>query len=580
MVYYSAQKRYSLKQLFMIRDNKSTDGFILRKRVKSNGTDPRQRNLSSVNVPSRFLDSSAQNARPLRQPNSADLHSPSGLNLVSSSQQLVASKLNREKIGIDLNLDDDPPKKKFGGFFKKGRKKQESRKDRNNRLRKKWSRKKKIIVAIIAILIVAILGVGGYFIYKFLYAGNQIFSGNVISAIFDEAQPLQEDENGRSNILLFGTSEDDADHPGANLTDSIMVVSINQTTNEAYIVSIPRDLHVKYGQSCDSGTEGKINVIYSCNQDLGEEAAAAALSDKVGEVLGLDIQYAVHVNYTVLKEAVDAVGGITVTIESDDSRGILDRNFDWMCNYTCYYVKYENGPATLDGIHALALARARGDSSPTYGLSRSNPDREDNQRKILIALKDKAVSAGVLANPVAVNNLLTTLGNNLRTNFAADEIKTLIQLGQDVATENITSFSLEDSDNPLATANCFSGDICPNAGNYDYSDIQAAVYKLSTTDAASKEGATIDVFNASGTTGLAQTQADELTAKNLTVGTVDTVATSLGTEPIMLYDLSGGTKPATLQKLKDLLGVEVTSTTLPSGVTSTANFVVIVGKQD
>ncbi len=578
MVYYSAQKRYSLKQLFMNRDNNNTDGFILRRRAKSSSADPRQRNLSGVNVPSRFLDNSVQSAQAVRRPSSVGLQSPSSSSLVSNPQQFVAPQANREKIGIDLNLDDDQPKKKSGGFFKKNGKKPESRKDRNNRLRKKWSRKKKIIVTIITTLIVAILGVGGYFIYKFLYAGNQIFSGNVISAIFDEAQPLQEDENGRSNIVLFGTSEDDADHPGANLTDSIMVVSINQTTNNAYIVSIPRDLHVKYGQSCDSGTEGKINVIYSCNQDFGEEAAAAALGDKVGEVLGLDIQYAVHVNYTVLKEAVDAVGGITVTIESDDSRGILDRNFDWMCNYTCYYVKYENGPVTLDGVHALALARARGDTSPTYGLSRSNPDREDNQRKILIALKDKAVSAGVLANPVAVNNLLTTLGNNLRTNFAADEIKTLIKLGQNVATENITSFSLEDSDNPLATADCYSGDICPNAGNFDYSDIQAAIYKLSTTDAASKEGATIDVFNASGTTGVAQTQADEITAKNLTVGTVDTISTSYGTEPIMLYDLSGGTMPATLQKLKDLLGVEVTATTLPSGITSTANFVVIVGK--
>jgi polyisoprenyl-teichoic acid--peptidoglycan teichoic acid transferase len=249
-----------------------------------------------------------------------------------------------------------------------------------------------------------------------------------------------------------------------------------------------------------------------------------------------------------------------------------------MCKFKCYYVKYPNGPAQLDGAHALALARARGDVAPTYGLSRSNPDRQDNQRKILLALKDKAASAGVLTNPLAVNSLLDSLGNNLRTNFDANEIKTLIDLGKNVPSNSITSFSLENPDKPLATASCNSGDICPNAGAGNYSDIQAAIKALATDDKASLENAKVDVFNASGTAGLAQTEADKLAGENLKIGIVGNAPSSLGSKPLIFYDLTGGKKPATAQKLQKLLGVSVTAGK-PDGISSSADFVVVVGRQ-
>jgi len=573
----------------MSHNNSNIDGFVLRRRAQNSDLRRQRPSIaSSRNVPERFLidpsksvsnsDGMRRNAPPTlrRTAGPATLAAPSANK--ADGLSLPNPVRNREEINLDLNLDDDPQVEASGAGVTGGGKGKPSKKDKKRGgVRKKWSRKK-IAIVIVSVVLAILLSVGGYFLWKILSTGGQIFKGNVISALFDQGQPLKEDANGRSNVLLFGTSEDDPGHPGGDLTDSIMVLSVDQDKKDAFVVSIPRDLHVQYGQACVSGYQGKINVVYSCNKDQGEEAAAGALRKKIGEVLGLDIQYAAHVNYTVLREAVDAVGGITVNIESDDPRGILDRNFDWECKYQCYYVKYPNGPVNLDGKHALALARARGDVAPTYGLSRSNPDRQDNQRKILIALKDKAVSAGTLANPVAVNNLLDTLGNNLRTNFEANEIKTLIELGKNVKTEDITSFSLEDKDHPLATAGCFSGNICPNAGSYSYSAIQAAITALSTGNKASLEYANIAVLNASGTPGLAQTQADKITAEKLTVSNVGNAPDALGDKKISFYDMTGGKKPETLKKLKQLLGVEVTSGK-PAGVTSNADFVVIVGKQ-
>jgi LCP family protein required for cell wall assembly len=393
---------------------------------------------------------------------------------------------------------------------------------------------------------------------------------------------------------MFGTSEDDPGHDAPDLTDSIMVVSVDQDKKDAFMVSIPRDLHVQYGQACAPGYQGKINALYACGKaDGGEDGGSKALRTKVGEILGLDIQYSVHVNYTVLRQAVQAVGGIRVTIESVDPRGQMDSNFDWKCGVgdrkvsraevlrRCppngHFIDYPNGPVDLDAEHALYLAQARGDGALTYGFPRSNPDRQDNQRKILIALKDKAVSAGVLANPVAINNLLDALGNNLRTTFEANEIKTLVELSKNIKTEDITSFSLENKEKPLTTAGCFSGNICPNAGHFNYSAIQTAMNALSTGDKASLEYAKIDVLNASGTPGLAQTQADKLREKNLTVVNVGNAPTTLGEKQISFYDMTGK-KSATLKKLKEILGVEVTAGK-PAGVTSNADFVVIIGKR-
>lgn len=570
VVYEPCQKRYSFKNWSMQRNQYSTDGFVVRRRAP-NGVIGGQQKIDPAHaaVPSQYLINPAKQAPALESSRPMLTH-PGVVGarpLTGAGQMALPKPQSKKAVDLDLSLDDTQKNKK-------------QRKPKG--LRKRPPLKKILKWAAIAVLVIGV-GLGGYFGYKVFLAGSKIFKGNPIAAIFNQAKPLKADANGQSNILLFGTSEDDPEHPGAELTDSIMVLSVNQKRKDAFVVSVPRDLYVQYGHACDSGYAGKINVVYSCIKDKsGEDAGSAALRQKVGEIFGLDVQYSAHVNYTVLRDAVDAVGGITVNIQGDDPRGILDRNFDWDCPKgprTCYNVKYPNGPATLNGKQALFLARARGDDSPgnaTYGLSRSNPDRQDNQRKILLALKDKAVSAGVLTNPVAVNKLLDTLGTNLRTNFDADEVKTLLGLAKDVPSGSITSWSLEDPARALATVSCMGGNICPNKGTTNYSDIQSVAASLSTGDTSVLENAKVDVYNASGTPGLAQTKATELAAKGVIVGTVSNAPTSLGTKPIQLYDLTGGKKPGTLKKLQSALGVKVTAGA-PAGITSSSDFVIVIG---
>jgi len=410
-------------------------------------------------------------------------------------------------------------------------------------------------------------------------AGNNVFNGSLLD-IITQREPLREDENGRSNFVVFGTAEDDegGEHGGANLTDSIMVISVDQDKKDAYMISLPRDLWVEYAEICTVGYQGKLNAVYYCGSDDGqnEEAGAKALQQKVGEILGLDVQYYVHLNFTAVTEAVDAVGGVDVTIESDDPRGILDRNFDWKCNYTCYYVNYQNGETVhLDGEHALALARAR-NATGGYGLANGNFDREKNQQKIIKALREKALSAGTLTNLGAVTKLIDAMGNNLRTNVETKEIRTLMELSSTIPSDDIRSLSLNDEDDMLVTTGNYNGQsiVRPVAGILDFSEIQSYVKRNLTSEEYVREEARLSVLNASGVAGLAQTEADKLSDEGFMIDVVDN-APEGSFASVEIYQLSAE-KTASAKKLEALYGVVLKTTPPPVSVVGETDFLIII----
>jgi LCP family protein required for cell wall assembly len=441
--------------------------------------------------------------------------------------------------------------------------------------------------AIIGLLIVGLI-VGGWLAYKVLFNGGKIFkSGGVLGLL--QSKELKMDENGRSNILLLGTSEDDPGHEAGYLTDSMMVMSIDQKSKGVVMFSIPRDLYVKYGQDCVSGNRGKINAYFSCvndgTSDADEQDRLTKTQQFIGEIMGLDIQYGVHVNNTVIKEAVDAVGGVDVDIQGNGpvpygvaAGSVLDRNFDWRCNYKCYLVKYSPGVHHLDGEHALFLAMARGDSVPTYGLAASNPDREKNQQKIILALKQKAISTGTMTDLGKITGLIDSLGNNLRTNFDTSEIRTLMQLGKDIKPENIANISLSDGDTAVVTTDNIGGasSVVPVAGLYDYSGIQAFLKEELSTNPITREKANIMVLNGSETAGVAQTEADKLTDAGFIVADIDNAPAGKYAD-IEVYQIGTG-MTATKAKLESLYGVQVKTTKPPVTVNGNTNFVVIFGK--
>ena len=291
----------------------------------------------------------------------------------------------------------------------------------------------KIVITILVLLIGAIIAAGIY-AYNILSSTSNIFEGNPLD--FLVGTDLQEDENGWSHTLIFGTADEGSDHPGEGLTDSIIVLSVNQKHNIAKTFSIPRDLYVDLtpaGEStlyCIVGYKAKINNLYDCaRSEFGgdKKKSAAYFAKKVSEITGLSIQYYAAVDWSVLIGVVDAIGGIDVEPYTDDPRGIKD---------ICQQIDWEPGVRHINGNEALRLARARGACYPTYGvgiqenygLSRSNFDREINQQRIINAIKDKALSIGILADPNKVFSILDSFGNNIQTNITMAEIRTFIDI--------------------------------------------------------------------------------------------------------------------------------------------------------
>lgn len=537
---------------FMIRnDTRNIDGFVLRRRnVDGNrssiGASDKlpipQQFLQSTPTESSLATTTLENKNPIESP--------------YTRLDIGGDAIKKSDIDESLKAIDAQPKpKKRSGL-----------------------NRKKIKVFFIC-LAVFLLAIGGWIGIKALLASNNMFGGNLFD-IFSSRE-LKKDELGRTNILLFGTSEDDPSHvdAGAELTDSIMVLSVDQKTKNAVMFSVPRDLWVDYGQVCSNGYSGKINALYQCAKEgASYRDGATKLMSTVSSTFGLDMHYFALVNYTALRDAVNAVGGITVLIESDDPRGVYDRNFDWQCRYKCNLVKWPNGPANLNGEQALALARAR-NAAGGYGLGGGNFDREQYQQKILLAIKEKAVSAGTLTNPVALTQLIDSFGENIRTNFEKGEIRTLTSLASEINKDNIKNLNFVHEDNPLMTTGEYSGQsvVRPVAGISNFSEVKKYIRSQLNSETDANEEVQIEILNGSTTVGLASKKRDELQAKGFNVDAIGDAPSGVKYKAVQWYDTTAGKKPKSAKKLAEVLGKDSNGSTLPEGVQSEADFVIIYG---
>ena len=346
--------------------------------------------------------------------------------------------------------------------------------------RGRWFRKHKIVSTILVILIL-FFGFTGWFGSRLISDLDKVFHGNIFSdvkALFSTTT-LRGEAQGRVNILLAGYQGVHSDE-GA-LTDSIMVVSIDTRNNTAFMFSIPRDMLVHIP---GSGYQ-KINAANS-NSSFNEsgyfKGGMGQLQKIIEQDFHIPVYYYALINYTAFKDAVNAVGGITIDIKSPDPRGLYDPNVDKAHGGP---VKLPNGIVTLNGTQALALALARGDSPYAYGFPLSDINREQHQRQMLSALEQKALSAGVLSNPIRMTSLFDSIGNNVSTDLSLADALRLAQLMKRVNVSNIKSYGLSYSgSNSLLTTykSPTAGDsLIPRAGIGDYSQIQSYYQSITAT---------------------------------------------------------------------------------------------------
>lgn len=447
-----------------------------------------------------------------------------------------------------------------------------TKKEKKMKEKKKKSKAKKIIITIIIVLVLVI---AGFLTWAVLW-GNDIIAkitggrGNVfdlIKIVEPTYEPLKTGSNGRTNILAFGTSgynmegdEGNGVHAGAQLTDSIMVISLNQDTGDIVMLSLPRDL--KASPTCTA--TGKINEVYWCNNRYGddEEAGAAALMNEVGSILGLDFQYYAHLNWGSLIQIVDTLGGIKITLDE----GIYD--YYWTGAVYDPGVEYE-----INGEAALGLARAR------HGTTGGDFSRGASQQKILIGIKNKLLEKNLSITDYL--SLASALGDNLRSNFSVDELKTLAHLTFSFDFDSMRQVSLLDYSNGIRymTTGNINGIsyVLPSAGVGNYTKIQDYVAKMFSNDPRTYEEPSILVLNGDiEAVGVASNEKTKLVDEGYLYVDADNAPEGEYTEGYTLYALTNkpGTK-AMLEKYYNLTAK--TADEVPEGVSKDYDFLIIIG---
>jgi len=338
-------------------------------------------------------------------------------------------------------------------------------------------RVRKVILWLFVGILLSGIGVGSYLGYKAYAAASKVAdTSNPIKLVASFTRSDLESTNGITNVLVAGNSTDDSGHSGAALTDSIMIASINQTTKQVTLVSVPRDLWV----DIPGHGYAKINAAYPYGgMDL--------LKEVIETNLGIHCNYTILVNYSALKESVDAVGGIDVTIASSDTRGLFDPSIDYSSGGAL--VNLTNGVHHLTGQQALNLARARGDSYGSYGYEQSDFTRTQYQQQILLALGTKARSTSIIANPIAAGKIVASLGNNITSDLTLGQMETLYNDYKKVSVK-VTNVTLNSVDGQNLLANYYSSNgqsaLIPSAGFDNFSVIQNTLKTILEQPVASK----------------------------------------------------------------------------------------------
>ena len=446
---------------------------------------------------------------------------------------------------------------------------------KRGRLRGLFTRKRVKRAIIILVILIALTGL--FVLAKFLYNAHKLFGGSIFGAF--QTTHLRGENRGRVNILLAGNSADDPGHEGGTLTDSIMIVSLDTHNHTAFLMSVPRDLWV----DIPGGGHQKINAAYSVGQSDnfsqdGYPKGGMGLLEKVVESnFDVPIDYYALVNYSALRDSVNAVGGIDFKVHSSDPRGLYDPSIDYKTNGPL--VNLSNGTHKLNGEQALDLARARGDAYGAYGFGESDFQRTQDQRELLIDLKNKASTPGVIANPAKLTGLFDAVGGNVKTDFKLPEVRRLYDLTKQVNSKNIKSLSLNDANGKDLLTSYTTADgesaLIPAAGMDDFGDIQAFLHQQTSSNPVVREDASIVVLNAAGVNGLASQERTQLKIKDLNItGIGDALADQATTS---IIDASDGKKPSTKKYLGQLYGNHYTATNPYANVYPDADFIILLG---
>lgn len=434
----------------------------------------------------------------------------------------------------------------------------------------KWSKRSGMAVAGLVIVTGSVLLVLGYInLHKIFRGGAK--SAAALQANVDPSL-LKGEGDGRINILLLGRGG--GGHEAPDLTDTIMLASIDPVNHKASLLSVPRDLWVdlpgygamKINAAFETGEYKYLGKMVNNTTDPKAIQAGFDMTDQVVEqVLGVPIHYNMVVDFQAFKQAINTVGGISVVVPSQ----LYDPTMAWENHGNP--VLAQPGIHSFDGSQALLYVRSRETSSDFARSSR--------QRAVLVALKSKAVSLGTLSNPFKISQLMSDFGNNAQTDLSLNDASRLYQIIKGINADQTVSVDLDTPPHNFVTTAAINGQsvVEPRAGMFSYKEIQDFVHNELRDGYLQNENAKIEVLNGTRVEGLATTKADMLKGYGYFVSKVANAPTS-GYAKTVVVDLTNGRDKYTKHYLEERFGVTaVTALPDPSIKPTGADFVVILG---
>jgi LCP family protein required for cell wall assembly len=467
------------------------------------------------------------------------------------------------------------------------------RKARRSRYSVSYRLTRSVPAAIVAVLLLVVL-VGATLTYKrfddFINAttGHHI---NPIGEVVQAVEPTQGTiayklKHGQQvNILLLGMGGYENDAPF--LTDSIMAVTIDPSSNRVSMVSIPRDLVVHMNLQTPSSRTwtNKINAAYEvpltniiccvASQYSGRDAGGLAAEHEVGKVTGLTFDKYIAVDFVAFRDMVNALGGVDVC---------LTTNLDDMSypNYHNGYmpIHFKAGCQHLNGEQALEIARSRHAIQPQQS---SDFGRARRQQDIMQAIKKKATTVNGFEK---APQLLDALQKNIHTDMSISDMKAVFDWGRNLPDSSIIRSALTAPSgaapgNLLDSYNCGMGagtsQLCADDSTFNM--IHKYISSLFIDPKALAEKAPVQFANgATNFPGLDARVTSMFDPTGLQLA--DPVAHRPAAQTVIL-DYSGGKFPLTAAWLQSFFGGTVVQATpanpAPAAGQQTYGLVVVLG---
>jgi len=280
---------------------------------------------------------------------------------------------------------------------------------KNEKIKNKKSKKYTILKTLLILIFVSILAFAGYFIYGTIKngGGTQGLISTVMGQTQEEIKQLEP-----FSALLLGSSQ--------NMTDTIMVFKYNPQTQNAYLLSIPRDTFIGDNKNAARAAD-KINSVYKGKYP--EKILAA-----VNKVTGLDLKYYVLVDTKALKALVDAIGGVYFDVPidmkyTDKKQGL--------------YINLKAGYQLLDGDKAEQVVRFRHNqdgSSYSYEYGNNDTGRMKTQRNFLKAVIKQTLTPSNILN---IGKFIDIAQTYVKTNIPMDVLKQYVAPAVNFSVDNL-----------------------------------------------------------------------------------------------------------------------------------------------